>query len=57
MMSFLRCSESEMFLNNFESISLKNLVIAGNNKLNENYELSFVGKFAPIKVDTNENKN
>ena len=57
MMSFLKFAESEIFLNNFESISLKNLIIAGNNKLDENYELSFVGKFLPIKIDTNENKN
>lgn len=57
MMSFLKFSESSQFLNNFESISLKNLVIAGSNKLDENYELSFVGKFVPIQADTNENKN
>jgi len=52
MMSFLKFAESDIFLNNFESISLKNLVIAGNTPggNTENYELSFVGKFAPIKV-------
>jgi hypothetical protein len=52
MMSFLKFAESEMFLNNFETISLKNLVIAGTNKENENYELSFVGRFAPINTKT-----
>jgi len=53
MMNFLKFAESEQFLNNFESISLKNLVIAGSNKQNESYELSFVGKFIPIKVEKN----
>jgi len=51
MMSFLKFAESEEFLNNFESLSLKNLIIEGSNKQNENYELSFVGKFIPIKVE------
>lgn len=53
MMNFLKFAESEQFLNNFESISLKNLVIVGSNNQNENYELSFVGKFIPIKEEKN----
>jgi len=53
MMDFLKFAESEQFLNNFESISLKNLIIAGSDNQNENYELSFVGKFIPIKEEKN----
>lgn len=51
MMDFLKFAESEKFLNNFESISLKNLDIVGNKEKNENYELSFSGKFVPVKPD------
>jgi len=54
MMDFLKFAESEQFLNNFESISLKNLIIAGSDNQNENYELSFVGKFIPIKEEKNK---
>lgn len=54
MMSFLKFAESEIFLNNFENISLKNLAIAGDNKLDENYELSFVGRFVPVKAEIEE---
>ena len=49
MMNFLKFAESEIFLKNFETISLKNLVIVGNSELNENYELTFIGKFKPIR--------
>lgn len=54
MMDFLKFAESEVFLNNFEFISLKNLIIVGDKDKNENYELSFVGKFVPVK---SENSN
>jgi len=53
MMDFLKFAESEKFLNNFESISLKNLDIVGNKEKNENYELSFSGKFVPVKPNIN----
>ncbi|MEK7597618.1 MAG: hypothetical protein AAB441_03145 [Patescibacteria group bacterium] len=49
MMDFLKFAESEIFLSNFENISLKNLVIVGDKDKNENYELGFIGKFAPVK--------
>lgn len=49
MMDFLKFTESGIFLNNFENISLKNLIIIGDNKNEENYELSFTGKFVPAK--------
>lgn len=49
MMDFLKFAESEVFLKNFESISLKNLVIIGDNKDKESYEISFTGIFVPIK--------
>ena len=54
MMDFLKFAESEVFLNNFENISLKNLIIVGDNKSQENYELSFTGKFIPVKPENNE---
>ena len=55
MMDFLKFAESEVFLNNFESISLKNLEILEGNK---NYELSFTGKFIPVEPDAkNEEQN
>ncbi|EKE14222.1 MAG: hypothetical protein ACD_12C00619G0001 [uncultured bacterium] len=50
MMDFLKFAESEIFLKNFENISLKNLIIAGS----QNYELSFTGQFVPIKPNINE---
>lgn len=49
MMDFLKFAESEAFLSNFENISLKNLIIVGDTDKKENYELSFTGKFAPVK--------
>ena len=52
MMDFLKFAESEIFLNNFENISLKNLIIAGN----KNYELGFTGQFVPIKPNINNEK-
>lgn len=52
MMDFLKFAESEIFLNNFENISLKNLIIAGS----QNYELSFTGQFVPIKPSINNEK-
>lgn len=56
MMDFLKFAESEIFLNNFENISLKNLIIVGNQDKNENYELSFTGKFVPVKSNTSNEK-
>jgi len=56
MMDFLKFAESEVFLNNFENISLKNLIIVGNKDKNENYELSFTGKFVPVKSNTSNEK-
>ena len=54
-MNFLRFVESENFLNNFEEISLKSFEVVGQNELkDENYELSFTGKFISL---TNEKKN
>lgn len=52
MMDFLKFAESEIFLSNFENISLKNLIIAGS----QNYELSFTGQFVPIKPNENNEK-
>lgn len=54
MMSFLKFAESEVFLSNFEKISLKNFVIIGEKNNQENYELSFTGKFAPVKPTINQ---
>jgi hypothetical protein len=56
MMDFLKFAESEVFLNNFEFISLKNLIIVGEKNKNENYELSFSGKFAQVKPSNNYEK-
>ncbi|EKE13828.1 MAG: hypothetical protein ACD_12C00799G0001, partial [uncultured bacterium] len=56
MMEFLKFAESDIFLNNFESLSLKNLEIVGDKDKNENYELSFTGKFLPVKSNTNNEK-
>jgi hypothetical protein len=49
LMEFLKFVESRKFINNFESISLKNFVVTGNKENNENFELSFDGKFIPMK--------
>lgn len=51
LMEFLKFSESKEFISNFENISLKNFVIIGNKDSNERYELSFNGKFVPIKLE------
>ncbi len=51
LMDFLKFAESKEFINNFENISLKNFVVIGNEEKNESYELSFSGKFAPIKLE------
>lgn len=51
LMDFLKFAESKEFINNFESISLKNFVVIGNEDKNESYELSFSGKFVPIKLE------
>ncbi|MFA5770476.1 MAG: hypothetical protein WC894_03210 [Patescibacteria group bacterium] len=56
MMEFLKFAESEIFLRNFEKISLKNLDIVGNKDKKENYELSFTGQFIPVKPNTNNNE-
>ena len=50
---FLKTAESQTFIKNFENISLKNFVVIGDKEKNENYELSFSGKFIPIKLDLN----
>lgn len=48
--SFFKFIESETFLKNFETISLKSfLVIGATENQKENYELSFAGKFKPLK--------
>lgn len=51
LMEFLKFVESKKFINNFENISLKNFVISGKKESNENFELSFSGKFVPIKLE------
>ena len=56
MMDFLKFAESEVFLSNFESISLKNLIITWDKNKNENYELSFSGQFAQVKATNNHEK-
>lgn len=50
---FLKIAESQAFIKNFENISLKNFIVIGDKEKNENYELSFSGKFIPIKLDLN----
>jgi len=50
LMSFFKFIESETFIKNFETISLKSFsVIGATESQKENYELSFVGKFIPLK--------
>ncbi len=51
LMEFLKFAESKDFINNFENISLKNFVVIGNKEKKESYELSFKGKFVPIKLE------
>jgi hypothetical protein len=50
LMDFLKFAESQDFIKNFENISLKNFVIIGDKEKKESYELSFSGKFIPIKA-------
>lgn len=50
LMSFFKFIESKTFLKNFETISLKSFdVIGATEGQKENYELSFSGKFIPLK--------
>lgn len=51
LMDFLKFAESKEFISNFENISLKNFVVVGNEEKTESYELSFSGKFVPIKLE------
>lgn len=51
LMDFLKFAESKKFITNFENISLKNFVVVGSKEKEESYELSFTGKFVPIKLD------
>ncbi|MCS6956395.1 MAG: hypothetical protein NZM02_00915 [Patescibacteria group bacterium] len=55
--NFFQFIESDVFLKNFENISLKNfLVIGATENEKENYELSFYGKFLPYeKIIKNNN--
>lgn len=50
LMNFLKFAESQTFIKNFENISLKNFVFIGDKDKMESYELSFSGKFIPIKA-------
>ena len=56
LMNFLKFAESQTFIKNFESISLKSFVIVGDKEKKESYELSFSGQFAPFKLDLNNEK-
>ncbi len=56
MMDFLKFAESSMFIKNFENITLKNFVVIGGKEKKESYELSFNGKFIPIKADFKNEK-
>ena len=56
LMDFLKFAESQTFINNFENISLKNFVVIGDKEKKQSYELSFDGKFIPIKLDLNNEK-
>lgn len=52
--SFFKFIESKTFLDNFETISLKTLNLFGATELKkENYELSFKGRFIPLKETNN----
>lgn len=60
LMSFFRFIESKTFLENFETISLQSFsVIGATEQQQENYELSFKGKFISLSKEyfKNENKN
>lgn len=49
--NFFKFIESENFLKNFEKIFLKNFAVIGKNETKEeNYELSFYGRFLPYEV-------
>lgn len=56
LMSFFKFIESEIFLKNFETISLKSFTIIGDENKKENYELSFTGTFIKIKQDIINNE-
>jgi hypothetical protein len=56
LMDFLKFVESQTFIKNFENISLKNFVILGEKEKKESYELSFIGKFLPFKLNDNNEK-
>ena len=56
LMSFFKFIESEIFLKNFETISLKSFTIIGDKDKKENYELSFAGTFKKIKQDIINNE-
>lgn len=50
LLNFLKFVESEKFLKNFEKLSFKSFTAIGDiNVSKANYDLSFVGKFIPIK--------
>lgn len=51
LMEFLKFAESEIFVKNFETITLKSFTIIGDKEKKESYQLGFNGKFVPIKVD------
>lgn len=51
LMEFLKFAESKEFISNFENIFLKNFIVVGDEEKNVSYELSFSGKFVPIKID------
>lgn len=52
LMSFFRFIESKIFLENFETISLRSFSVIGATELQqENYELSFNGRFVSLNRD------
>lgn len=53
LLSFFRFIESDEFLKNFESVSLKSFSALGEGKTKENYELAFAGRF----IELHETKN
>jgi hypothetical protein len=53
LLSFFRFIESDEFLKNFESVSLKSFSALGEGKTKENYELAFTGRF----IELHETKN
>ncbi|MFZ6034854.1 MAG: hypothetical protein ACOYUB_01740 [Patescibacteria group bacterium] len=48
LLDFFRFIESKEFLKNFESVSLKSFSVIGDDKNQENYEISFFGKFVKL---------